>query len=177
MPTPTPSALGFLVSDFPPPAASPIPPVVKPAPSGVQAQLIEPDIPDDTVPADQRVAAVLRLLPAASPLRPIAELMVALSDDSGVDWRLLPVISMLESTGGLYACEGNAWGWRNCDVTWDRFEDGANAVAYALSQAPYAGHDFATQLCIWKRGQSCSLPDQFEYVAHAAGFVEVLENR
>jgi hypothetical protein len=68
---------------------------------------------------DPRIVAVEDIL-QGRPLAPHAASMVAAADQHGIDWRLLPVISVLESQGGLTACGGNAWGYARCQVHFPR---------------------------------------------------------
>jgi hypothetical protein len=88
--------------------------------------------------------------------------MVAEADANGIDWRLMPVIGYLESTGGLYACGGNPFGWTSCTVPVDTFEHAIQIAAVALSGGPYAGLDVDGKLCVWVGATGCA-----EYVANA----------
>jgi transposase len=40
--------------------------------------------------------------------------MVVESEKNKIDWRLLPAISIRESSGGLQACGNNPFGWASC---------------------------------------------------------------
>ncbi len=63
--------------------------------------------------------------------------MVAAADKYGIDWRLLPALAMLETTGGKNLCdEGdnfNPFGYGSCTIHFDTFEDAFDAVAKTLS--------------------------------------------
>ncbi len=55
--------------------------------------------------------------------------MVLAADKYGIDWRLLPTIAMLESTGGNHPCKNdpeNFAGWNGCKS--DRFESIDQAI-------------------------------------------------
>ncbi|MGE5597740.1 MAG: hypothetical protein ACM3S1_17075 [Hyphomicrobiales bacterium] len=116
--------------------------------------------------SDSRAAAVRRLL-AGRPLAAYAELMVGLADTYGFDWRLMPVISMLESSGGVAACGGNAWGLAACRITYGSFEAGAYAVAATLASG-YRGLSPTVALCVWVSGGGCTSTQAIEYVYRAA---------
>jgi hypothetical protein len=116
-------------------------------------------------PVDERVAVVEHLL-AGRPLAPHAAAMVAAADQHHIDWRLLPVISILESQAGLTACGGNAWGFAKCQVRFASFEEGIPIVAATL--ASYGPHDSATLLCIWVSGRGCHTRHAISYSHRAA---------
>ena len=107
--------------------------------------------PDDI---DARIEAVRKLL-TGSPLEEWAPLMVWQAELRQIDWRLMPVIAVLESSAGRHACGGNAWGFASCAVTFDTFEEGIKRVALALSEPPYAGLDADEALCMWVSGGPC----------------------
>lgn len=100
---------------------------------------------------DPRVDSVAALL-AGMPLAGHALQLVQTADAYGIDWRLMPVISILESTGGAAACGGNAWGYARCQVRFAGFDEGMQAVAATLASRTYAGYDTATKFCIWVSG-------------------------
>ncbi|MEX0783608.1 MAG: hypothetical protein WD557_13270 [Dehalococcoidia bacterium] len=116
-------------------------------------------------PPDDRVLAVQALL-RGKPLEPYAAAMVASADHHGIDWRLLPVISILESEAGLTACSGNAWGFAKCQVHFASFEEGIPIVASTLSS--YGAYSSATLLCIWVSGDGCHTRHAIEYTHRAA---------
>jgi hypothetical protein len=118
------------------------------------------------VPAvDERVASIERLL-QGRPLAAHAAAMIAAADQHHIDWRLLPVISILESEAGLTACGGNAWGFAKCQVRFASFEEGIPVVAATLSS--YGPYDSATLLCIWVSGQGCHTRHAISYTHRAA---------
>ncbi|MGH2609321.1 MAG: hypothetical protein ACRDHF_09565, partial [Tepidiformaceae bacterium] len=131
-------------------------------PTGLPLAKSEPVPP--AVP-DERVLAVEALL-EGRPLAPHAAAMVAAADQHGIDWRLLPVISILESQAGLTACGGNAWGFAKCQVHFSSFEEGIPITAATLSS--YGPYDSATLLCIWVSGTGCHTRHAIEYTHRAA---------
>lgn len=48
-----------------------------------------------------------------SPIQHLAQDFLIAADRYGVDWRLLPAIAMVESSGGKYHPHGNIFGWDN----------------------------------------------------------------
>jgi hypothetical protein len=51
------------------------------------------------------------------PLKGYGAIMVETADKYGLDWRLIPAISIRESTGGKFACKNatfNPFGWGSC---------------------------------------------------------------
>ncbi|MEX2080705.1 MAG: hypothetical protein WEC33_03740 [Dehalococcoidia bacterium] len=129
----------------------------------------------EAIPAtpDPRVAQVKELLDGR-PLAEYAGLMIETADRYGVDWRLMPSIGFQESGGGRVTCGGNAWGWANCDVSFESFEAGIEIVAGTLSEYPYAGEDIATIACIWQSGGGCDTYSAIEYAYKIAYFYEKL---
>jgi hypothetical protein len=138
-----------------------------------------PALAADTAPAatpdpylaDERTLAITALL-RGSPLELHAAAMVAAADHHGIDWRLLPVISILESGGGLAACGGNAWGYARCDVRFASFDEGIVVVAATLSS--YGPYDSATLLCIWVSGSGCHSRHAIAYTHRAASLYHSL---
>lgn len=123
---------------------------------------------------DSRIVAVAGLL-RGMPLEAHAAAMVLAADQHGIDWRLLPVIAILESQGGLTACGGNAWGYANCRVRFSSFEEGIQSVAATLSG--YGGVAPAISLCIWVSGGGCNTTHAVNYVYRAAGLYARLGGR
>jgi len=64
--------------------------------------------------------------------------MVAAADEYGLDWRLLPALAKLETTGGKNLCQNpkgknNPFGYGSCQIGFATFEDSFYAVAKTLS--------------------------------------------
>ena len=51
---------------------------------------------------------------------------------NGLDWRLLPAISVRESSGGLHACGANPFGWSSCQRTFKTIDEAIETVARHL---------------------------------------------
>ena len=156
-----------------PPAETPIrltPLTVPPAPQTITPA---PRITPEPMP-DGRLAAVEALL-AGAPLAPFAGAMLAAADAEGIDWRLLPVIAVLESSGGRHACGGNAWGYASCAREFGTFDDGISVVTATLARAPYAGLSTEGRLCMWVSGGSCANALAAGYLANARPLLAGLE--
>lgn len=110
-----------------------------------------------------RVAAFLARTVPGAPLTPYAALMVDLADRYGLDWRLLPVITVKESGAGIQACGFNATGYASCAVDFGSWEAGLETSAATL--ASYGG-DSAWQACVWNMGpDGCRRGWAADYVA------------
>lgn len=63
--------------------------------------------------------------------------MIAAADKYGIDWRLLPALAMLETTGGKNLCGNgtnlNAFGYGSCKIHFSTFEQSFEAVAKTIS--------------------------------------------
>lgn len=131
--------------------------VIIPEMSKAEVQIVVPEAVDDR---PSRVRYVLR----NTPLYDYSGEMVRAADYYDIDWRLLPTIAILESSGGTYSCDGNAWGYASCRVTFETLEEGLWYVARTLSMSPYPYRDFDNSLCIWVSGHGC-------FGEHALGYL------
>jgi hypothetical protein len=57
------------------------------------------------------------------------------ADRNGLDWRLLPSLSIVESGGGREARNNNMFGWDNCRVHFQTVKDGIYRVASFLKNS------------------------------------------
>lgn len=71
-----------------------------------------------------------------SPLTPYTELLVQTADKYGLDFRLIPAIAMVESTGGkvMPADSHNAWGFANGATRFSSWEAAIEKVAQTLKE-------------------------------------------
>jgi hypothetical protein len=70
-----------------------------------------------------------------APAHRFAEDFLIASDRNGLDWRLLPSIALIESTGGKAARYNNIFGWANCTVHFKTVSEGIYRVASRLRHA------------------------------------------
>lgn len=86
---------------------------------------------------DMRVKALENVFKKhGSPLAEEAASYVKYADLYGVDWKLLPSISGLESSFGLRLMPGshNAYGWGGGHIYFDSWEDGIKTINKALKE-------------------------------------------
>ncbi|RJQ25376.1 hypothetical protein C4577_05720 [Candidatus Parcubacteria bacterium] len=71
-----------------------------------------------------------------SPLTPYADLYIKHADKNGVDWKLLPAISGLESSFGRYYMPGshNVYGWGGGYIYFQSWEEGIKNINKALKR-------------------------------------------
>ena len=82
---------------------------------------------------EARAVAIDRFLRARNmPLAEYSAYMVARADEYGIDWRLLPALSIRESSGGKFSCGNNPFGWASCRIDFESIEEAINVVAWNL---------------------------------------------
>jgi len=59
------------------------------------------------------------------------------ADTYAIDYRLLPAISVLESTCGIYQVENNRWGWASAGKGFASFRAGLEYIAHQLANGRY----------------------------------------
>jgi len=69
------------------------------------------------------------------PLRDSAADFVAAADQNELDWRLLPSISMIESSGGKDYRNNNVFGWDSCREPFSSVQAGIHFVASRLGKS------------------------------------------
>lgn len=67
------------------------------------------------------------------PAEPYAGVFVTEADTYDLDWRLLPSLSMVESTCGKFARGNNLFGWDNGKTRFDSISHAVHHVALTLS--------------------------------------------
>ena len=70
------------------------------------------------------------------PVAVMSEDFVQAADDNQLDWRLLPSIAVIESSGGKAYKNNNIFGWRKGDEVFPTIRAGLNHVAYKLGRSP-----------------------------------------
>lgn len=86
---------------------------------------------------DARVQALKKIFQKYnSPLVDKAESFVKYADEYGVDWKLLPSISGLESSFGVYLMPGsyNAYGWGGGHIYFESWDDGIKTINRTLRE-------------------------------------------
>jgi len=86
---------------------------------------------------DPRTVRLRRFLSKLQcPVAVMSEDFVHAADDNQLDWRLLPSIAVIESSGGKAYKNNNIFGWRNGDEAFPTIRAGLNHVAYKLGRSP-----------------------------------------
>lgn len=71
------------------------------------------------------------------PVKPLAAEFVAAADRHKLDWRLLPSIAFVESSGGKTFHNNNIFGWRNGDHRFRSVKESIHTVAERLANSQY----------------------------------------
>ena len=81
------------------------------------------------------------------PLQEAAEEFLIAADRNELDWRLLPSISMIESSGGKDYTNNNVFGWDSCQERFSSVHAGIHFVAARLANSKlYKDKDLDEQL-------------------------------
>jgi hypothetical protein len=84
---------------------------------------------------------------AGCPAEHYARVFLEAADYYKLDWRLLPSISFIESTGGKFARNNNFFGWDSGNAHFDTPVEGIHRVGYRLSHSiRYRSKDLDTIL-------------------------------
>jgi hypothetical protein len=87
-------------------------------------------------PNDPRLQAIQQYFADRDcPLRDSAAEFLVAADQNELDWRLLPGISMIESSGGKDYRNNNVFGWDSCRESFTSIEAGIHFVASKLSKS------------------------------------------
>src|SRR5205807_4387121 len=102
----------------------------------VEATLGPQSLPADTFKADRRLRLLNRFFEStAAPARAYTHVFLTEADLYNLDWRLLPSISFVETTGGKAARNNNMFGWDCGRAVFTSITEGIRTVAYALGNA------------------------------------------
>jgi hypothetical protein len=84
------------------------------------------------------------------PLRAAAADFLVAADQNALDWRLLPSISMIESSGGKDYRNNNVLGWDSCQKSFASVRAGIHFVAAQLAQSVrYKNKDLDAKLRVY----------------------------
>jgi hypothetical protein len=88
------------------------------------------------VQADPRMLRVKQFfLDRDCPAHVYADDFIQAADQNDLDWRLLPSLSFIESTGGKEAYNNNMFGWDNCKRKFRSTREGIYTVALNLGKS------------------------------------------
>jgi hypothetical protein len=81
------------------------------------------------------------------PLEGTGMIMAKAAQENGLDWRLLPAISVIESTGGIHACKNathSFMGWGSCKINFNSDKEAIEIIAQNLGgNDPDTDHHYA----------------------------------
>lgn len=94
-------------------------------------------------PADNRCEALVKFFKKyGSPLGTYAGEFLLAADNNRLDWRLLPGLSMVETTGGKHARTANVFGWNSGRAHFESIAAGIRHVAAQFANSKlYRGKD------------------------------------
>lgn len=69
------------------------------------------------------------------PINKLAENFLLAADSQALDWRLLPSIALIESSGGKYYKNNNIFGWDSCRQRFPSVVEGIHHVADKLANS------------------------------------------
>jgi hypothetical protein len=103
-------------------------------PAAVSHQSQKPDVKTEV--ADPRLVRLQQFFAVREcPLREVAADFLAAADRNDLDWRLLPSISIIESSGGKDYRNNNVFGWDYPLQTFGSVREGIHYVAAQLALA------------------------------------------
>jgi hypothetical protein len=86
------------------------------------------------------------------PAEEFAGIFIQEADEHGLDWRLLPSLSMIETGGGRTARGNNLFGWANGKSSFESFGEAIHHVATFLEVGkPYKGKDLTGKLLAYNK--------------------------
>lgn len=87
------------------------------------------------------------------PDQEFTEMFISEADAHGLDWRLLPSLAFIETSGGKTMKGNNLFGWANGKQTFSSIGDAIHTVATALSRgAAYRGKTVSGKLAAYNQG-------------------------
>jgi hypothetical protein len=114
----------------------------------ISAKLAEKPAPPEPDPRTVRLGIFLSRLHC--PVSYLAGEFVQAADENGLDWRLLPSISVIESGGGKAYRNNNIFGWGNGDILFKSLQAGIHEVAFKLGRSPlYRNRNVEAKLRIY----------------------------
>lgn len=93
---------------------------------------------DTVAPQDQRISKLEAFFQSYNCPTPLhVDDYILAADIYAIDYRLLPAISLLESTCGSYERKNNHWGWDSAQTGFSSVRAGIHFVARELAENPY----------------------------------------
>jgi hypothetical protein len=121
-----------------------------PEPKAVAKISVKP-APEPPPPPDPRTVRLSKFLTRLRcPVFYLSGEFVQAADENGLDWRLLPSISVIESGGGKAYRNNNIFGWGNGDILFKSLQAGIHEVAFKLGRSPlYRNRNVEAKLRIY----------------------------
>lgn len=89
------------------------------------------------------------------PVSSLSEDFIHAADDNHLDWRLLPSISVIESSGGKAYKNNNMFGWANGDHLFPTVRSAIHEIAFHLGKGPiYRNRDVEAKLHLYNPDQA-----------------------
>ncbi|MCS7025793.1 MAG: hypothetical protein NZV14_13410 [Bryobacteraceae bacterium] len=105
------------------------------------------------------------------PITPLSRDFLQAADAYQLDWRLLPSIAFVESSGGKNYRNNNIFGWGNAEIPFPSVRDGIYAVAERMANArPYQGKRLEQFLATYNPHEG--YPDRVKAVMVELGPIE-----
>lgn len=105
-----------------------------------------------------------------SPLQSVAATFIEKADRYGLDWRLLPAIAMVESSGGKHSRRNNIFGWNSGRTGFQTVAAGIDFVASRFAHSPlYKGRTSRGILAAYN-------PAPLSYPPKVIRYMEMLES-
>jgi hypothetical protein len=104
-------------------------------PSPVMKNLYPPQTPQVTEQRQDPRVDRLRAFLGNSPASELVHVFLEAADEYNLDWRLLPSISLIESSGGKAAKGNNLFGWDAGRAEFSSLSAGIQRVAYFLANS------------------------------------------
>ena len=121
-----------------------------------------------TDPVDARLSKLRAFfLDRDVPIVHLAEDFIHAADQYGLDWRLLPSIAMVESSGAKYYQNNNIFGWNNGRIRFRSIHSSIYEVAGSISSMRcYRGKDLDAILWTYNpiRGYNARIKDAFRAI-------------
>lgn len=107
--------------------------LLQPEATAIAAPITENHYSRDT--RFQRIKAFFKR--RSSPMERYAGDLLAAADFHQLDWRLLPSLALVESSGGKVYANNNVFGWDSCRQKFPSIQAGIHIVAERLANSPY----------------------------------------
>jgi hypothetical protein len=102
----------------------------------ITVSIQQPSVRAHTEPDDPRLRLIQQYFADRDcPLRDSAADFLIAADQNELDWRLLPSISMIESSGGKDYRNNNVFGWDSCREVFPSVQAGIHFVASKLAKS------------------------------------------